>query len=158
MEAAHILIDNGGGGQSPDTIVVHAMGEIINDNGTAYYATEWLKKRGLSAHYLVTPTGTIIKCRDEKLIGYHAKNHNTNTIGIEFLVPGMYDLKKLKSMMLCSYVSENQYQAGLMLVQNIMSRNKISSVVQHSEIDPERKVDPGAGFPWRRLMKDIENI
>jgi N-acetyl-anhydromuramyl-L-alanine amidase AmpD len=71
-------------GNAPiNLIVVHAMGEYIKDGNNVYSAARFLKKIGLSAHYLVTPSGVILRCVREAQIAWHAKGFNTNSIGIE---------------------------------------------------------------------------
>ena len=45
----------------PKLIVIHAMGEYIeNDDGQVYTAVDWLIKLKLSAHKLITPSGVSI--------------------------------------------------------------------------------------------------
>ena len=41
--------------------------------------------------------------------------------------------------------------AALMVEYNI----DIKNVVRHSDIDPERKQDPGSKFPWELFKKDV---
>src|SRR5690606_28750529 len=73
--------------QTPKRIIVHAMSEWIN----GMYAPDFLLSVGLSAHALVTPDGDIIKCREDTQGAFHAKGLNTDSLGIEFLLPGHND-------------------------------------------------------------------
>ena len=70
--------------QTPNKIVVHAMGEFINNKP----AWAFLESIGLSAHIFVTPSGVIVRSRKDRQGAWHAKGFNTDSLGIEFLVPG----------------------------------------------------------------------
>ncbi|MEQ8882312.1 MAG: peptidoglycan recognition family protein [Cyclobacteriaceae bacterium] len=63
------------------------MGEY---NDQDYHAKERLDKLGLSAHYMVCPSGVVIRTRQIDERAWHAKGFNTNSIGVEFLVSGLH--------------------------------------------------------------------
>jgi len=158
------LLPHGGGYQVPDRLIVHAMGEWIVDNdGNAYYADEWLKVIGLSAHRLITPSGTEIQCRPDNRVAYHAKGHNVNTIGVEFLVPGVFYAgdygsgrdRDFLEVIKTDYLTVPQYHKGVGSCRGILSEHGIEAVERHSDIDPENKSDPGAGFPMDIFLEDI---
>ena len=73
----------------PDRIVVHAIGEFIDTDPHDYYCVDFLAKLGLSAHAFVTPSGVVIRSVPDHEEATHAKSHNRNTLGIEFMVPGL---------------------------------------------------------------------
>lgn len=81
-------------------LVVHAMGEhIINRDpqwpiGTIA-AWDWLKARGLSAHALIAPDGTITECVPRDQRAFHALGHNSGTLGVELLVAGTHTYDSL---------------------------------------------------------------
>lgn len=137
-----------------DLIVVHSIGQYIDTENEDYHAIEWLKKLGLSTHYFVDFTGPVIRCVNENDIAWHAKGFNTNSIGIELMVPGIFNygsfLEKIKK----PWIGGDQYDSLVKLVKDLKSRYD-AKVVRHSDIDPSRKVDPGAGFPWEVFLKDI---
>jgi len=143
----------GGGVQVPDRVIIHAMGEYINKT----HASEFLENIGLSAHFLICPNGDIIKTRKTTTIAYHAKGHNRNTVGIEVLVEGNWDyvgfIDKIKE----NYVKPEQLEALIELTNGIIEHYDIKpdSVLRHSDIDPDRKQDPGKGFPWEYFKKEL---
>ena len=144
----------GGGRQNPDRIVVHAMGEFIKVHGIIWPALDWLRFNGLSAHALITPSGTLMECRDPTLVAWHAKGHNLDSIGVEFLVPGVHDWGTFKeAIKVWNWPSDNQYDAGRLLIDRWCGDFDIASkgVFTHHELDPTRRPDPGAGFSMKRI-------
>lgn len=136
----------------PKLIVVHAMAEyILMDNGEILHAYDLLKKIKLSAHRLITPGGITIVCREDSEKAWHAKGYNTNSLGIEILVPGVYDYEGFV------YTMENdeewwtkkQVSKAIKEVEIWKDRYNLSNsqIKMHCEIDPQRKVDPGKYFP-----------
>lgn len=155
LKIEHTHLEHGGSGvQLPDTIVVHAMGEYILTDPPRH-AVSYLNFAKLSAHSLIAPDGTNYRCREDMEIAWHALDYNINTLGIEFLVPGDHTLATLIQAMNTNYVTEEAYQCGLAQIKTWLHNWPINKIVMHSTLSPERKVDPGAGFPWQRLMKDI---
>jgi len=134
--------------QTPKRIIVHAMSEWIN----GMYAPDFLLSVGLSAHALVTPDGDIIKCREDTQGAFHAKGFNTNSLGIEFLLPGHNDYGSfLDGIARPGWVSEPQLLAGARWIAEWMARWNITQIDGHCDVDPARKKDPGRGFPWDTL-------
>ena len=148
----------GGGDKanSPGLIVVHAMGEYIRDPDPIF-AANFLEKLGLSAHALIVPNGDVMICRQDSQRAYHARGFNTDSLGVEFLVPGSHNygsfLKTLKS----DWVTPAQYDSGIDFVGQWMSDHNISNnkVKRHSDISPGRKVDPGRGFKWEWFLGEL---
>ena len=149
---------NGAAHQLPDTIIVHSMGEYVlqDDRKTYLHAPDFLDKSGLSAHALVSPDGTIYRCRNDDEGAYHARGFNSNSLGIEVLVKGRHDYDSFMSAIRKQYVSEFQYQAVLEQCLEWVHSFDISRIVRHSDVSPGRKYDPGSGFPWARLLNDIQ--
>lgn len=141
----------GGGPQNPSRLIIHAMGEVIDAEERDYPADEWLNHLKLSAHFLIKPDGEVIKMRHTKTMAWHAKGHNSNTVGIEFLVPGLHTYETFLDMIQTPWVSSEQMDAGIELSQGILDYFDISvdQVVRHSDISPGRKKDPGDGFDWQ---------
>lgn len=140
---------------NPEIIVVHAMGEYIFGR----HSTEYLDEvDGTSAHLHVDPYGTAWRQRWDHQTAFHAKDFNVNSLGIEVLVPGEHNYASFKGAIKGPWVKEIQYLVTLRLISEWLVRYPIQQVVRHSDIDPARKVDPGAGFPWKRLLTDIEPI
>lgn len=109
----------------------------------------------VSAHYLVAAQprteGIIFQLVDENKRAWHCGpsgwrshiNINDTSIGIELV---NLDGNKHE-------YPEEQVQALIYLCRDILNRYDIepSNVVAHSDISPDRKIDPGTLFPWKRL-------
>ena len=139
---------------NPELIVVHAMGEYIND-GKPIFAPDFLEIYGLSAHALICPNGDVMICRDERSGAYHAKGFNTNSLGVEFLVSGAHDYSSFLKAMKTDYITHAQWVAGIELVKSWKAKYNIKEIKRHSDISPGRKVDPGAGFKWQEFIDII---
>jgi len=107
MKYANIPLPAGASHNAPQRIILHAMGEFIDTDGRDYFAADFLKKLGLSAHMLITPSGVAIKCREYNQGAYHAKGYNTNTLGIEFLVPGLHTYESFLEAINSEYLSKS---------------------------------------------------
>lgn len=162
MSYHEIILPKGARTQTPTRIVIHAMGEYIRYEGEVLHAVNFLAmvkygdKHGLSAHILGCPNGDIIRCRRDDQGAYHASGYNEDSLGYEFLVPGIHDYASFKKTIERPYLSPVQYKAGAHFIKDewIIKRD-IMLVDRHSDISPERKADPGAGFPWERFKKDL---
>jgi len=142
--------------QSPQMIVVHSMGEYVADESGGYmHAVDFLDRQGLSAHALVSPDGTLYRCRDDAQGAYHARGFNAASLGIEVLVKGRHDYGSFASAISKPYLTPEQYEAVVAQCREWVRAYGITRVVRHSELSPGRKVDPGAGFPWFNFLRDI---
>lgn len=151
---AEIPSPHGSGSHSPTAVVIHAMGEFVRDRGRDRFAPDFLASRRLSAHAFATPSGVIIQTLRDLDRGQHARDHNTGSLGLEFLVPGVHNLQSLYDAMESSYLSDAQYSAGVEHVRGWLELYSISKIVRHSDIDT-RKRDPGDGFPWEQFLRDV---
>lgn len=111
----------------------------------------------VSSHYLVNDAPpTIYRLVDEERRAWHAglsswqgnTNLNSSSIGIEIVNTGL-DLATGR----WAEYPEPQVRAVVALVADIVRRHRIrpDRIVGHSDIAPQRKVDPGPRFPWKRL-------
>jgi N-acetylmuramoyl-L-alanine amidase len=107
----------------------------------------------VSSHYLVDVDGTIIRLVDESHRAWHAGvsywsgEHDLNScsIGIEIVNPGhKYGYKAFP---------EKQMESVLSLCIDIKKRYGIKdhNILGHSDIAPDRKIDPGEYFDWKFL-------
>ena len=121
------------------------MSEKFLSEGSEIYADELLKKIGLSAHFLLCPDGSFIKLRRTHEKAWHAKGHNTNTIGIEVLVEGLHTYETFLERIKEDWVKPEQMDALIEMTKGIMDYYEIppENVLRHSDIDPDRKKDPG---------------
>ncbi|MAJ24571.1 MAG: N-acetylmuramoyl-L-alanine amidase [Rickettsiales bacterium] len=109
----------------------------------------------VSCHWLISSRGILYKIVEEKNTAWHAgisywKNKkllNNESIGIELQNNGHgLSYKKFPS---------NQILKLEVLLKNILEKYKIDkrNVLAHSDIAPERKLDPGELFDWSNLAK-----
>ncbi|MEM7666014.1 MAG: N-acetylmuramoyl-L-alanine amidase [Pseudomonadota bacterium] len=110
----------------------------------------------VSAHYLITEDGEVIRLVNEDKRAWHAgrsfwrgiKDVNSASVGIELDHPGHDEANG-------GYreFSKAQIDALIPLLTRIIKQYDIprSNVVAHSDVAPARKVDPGELFPWDRL-------
>lgn len=154
---ARMPLAHGSAANRPDRIVVHCMGEFIERGDQDLSAHGLLDELGLSVHALVTPSGVVIRCRDDDQGGYHARSYNRNSLGVEFLVPGVHTYSTFVARIGTPYLTEVQYESGRDLLRNWIETFAIAKerVQRHSDVDPDRKVDPGEGFPWTELLDEL---
>ena len=141
--------------QEPKVIVIHAMAEFIIGDGWKKHAVPFLNKYGLSAHSLVAPDATNYRCRKDNEIAYHAKGYNTNSLGLEALVPGEHDYGSFVNTIKQPYLTDGQYLAIVEQTKEWIDLWPIERIIRHSDLSPERKVDPGDGFPWIQFLHDV---
>tara|TARA_B100000575_G_C22960700_1_gene555115 strand:+ start:68 stop:799 length:732 start_codon:yes stop_codon:yes gene_type:complete len=109
----------------------------------------------VSCHYLIKNNGEILTLVPDLYISWHAgvsgwkkfKFLNKNSIGIEISNPGhKFKYKKF---------SKKQIFAILKLSRFLIKKYKIKpeNFLGHSDIAPDRKLDPGEKFPWKYLSK-----
>jgi N-acetylmuramoyl-L-alanine amidase len=109
----------------------------------------------VSAHYLITEEGEVVQLVPESKRAWHAgrsfwrgrSNVNGASIGIELANPGHT----------CGYrpFPEAQVDALVPLLHRMVKTYDIprANVVGHSDVAPQRKLDPGELFPWERLAE-----
>ncbi|MHB9880902.1 N-acetylmuramoyl-L-alanine amidase [Pacificimonas sp. ICDLI1SI03] len=108
---------------------------------------------GVSSHYLIAEDGTVMRLVAEADRAWHAgraywrgiRDVNSASIGIELANPG-HDHGYTE-------FPEPQMVALQELMKGILARHDIEprNVVGHSDVAPDRKIDPGELFPWERL-------
>ena len=110
----------------------------------------------VSAHYLIDDDGTLMNLVPEEYTAWHAgisswrqyQRLNPWSIGIELVNPGHeYGYRPF---------DPRQMNALIKLCQQILKRHPIPAefVLGHSDIAPQRKIDPGELFDWARLSRE----
>ncbi len=105
----------------------------------------------VSSHFYIRRNGELwqfVSCDDR---AWHAgassyrgrSNCNDDSIGIE--LEGLEGDK----------FEDAQYESLTRLCAAILQRHAIASIAGHEHIAPGRKADPGAGFDWLRLQKNL---
>jgi N-acetylmuramoyl-L-alanine amidase len=115
----------------------------------------------VSAHYLVSDESPprILRLVDEERRAWHAglsswQQHaglNASSIGIEIVNPGL--VEQADGSQAFAPYPPAQIDAVVALVQDIVRRHAVrpEHVLGHSDIAPQRRIDPGPAFPWQRL-------
>ena len=122
-----------------------------------------LSGRDVSSHYLIGESpATIYRLVDENRRAWHAGESewngrtwlNATSIGIELVNRGY--VESADGRRLWYPYSEEQIDALVVLLKDIMARHdlKPGAIIGHSDIAPQRKVDPGPLFPWKRLAEE----
>lgn len=123
------------------------------------HSLQLLTQEEVSAHYLINAAPpTIYQLVDENRRAWHAGVSewqgrtwlNATTIGIELINQGYFDTPKGRYW---QPYAQPQIDALIVLLKDIMQRHQLppGSIIGHSDIAPQRKVDPGPLFPWKQL-------
>lgn len=135
---------------APDMLVLHYTGML-----NAEKAVHWLAsaESRVSCHYVVDEVGLVTQLVPESRRAWHAgvsywcgeTDLNSASIGIEIHNPG-HELGYWD-------FSAAQMEAVVALCRDICRRQQIEPcrVLAHSDIAPQRKIDPGEKFPWASL-------
>lgn len=130
----------------PDMVVLH-----YTAMGTAEEALVRLcdPEIEVSAHYLISEQGAVTQMVAEEMRAWHAgagqwgavSDVNSRSIGIELANTGLTPF------------AAAQMEALEALLRDILMRWSISPerVIGHSDMAPDRKIDPGVRFDWKRL-------
>ena len=133
-----------------DMIVIHYTGMQTKEMSISRMCDQ---SSEVSAHYLIDEDGVTYNLVSEKYRAWHAgvsywkgeKDTNSRSIGIELQNPG-HDW---------GYTSfpEVQMKALIELTKEIIDRHGISKrmVLGHSDVAPDRKLDPGHLFDWKLM-------
>lgn len=137
-------------GKRPHLIILHYTGMETGERAQSWLADPASE---VSAHYLVHESGRVVQMVPESERAWHAGRSfwkgetdiNSVSIGIEVVNPGP----------LAGFppFAEAGIEAVISLCRDIAARHDIApqAILAHSDIAPDRKVDPGERFPWRRL-------
>jgi N-acetylmuramoyl-L-alanine amidase len=114
----------------------------------------------VSAHYVILEDGRIIQLVPEYRRAWHAgqsswandRDLNSASIGIEIVHPGHEGVAEGVAL---AYPPV-QIDAVIALCKDITARHQIPQhrILAHSDIAPDRKIDPGEFFPWDRLAAE----
>jgi len=109
----------------------------------------------VSAHYLISREGEVTRLVPEDKRAWHAglsywrgiRDVNSASVGIELDHPG--------HALGYGPFPDAQFEALVPLLANMVKTHGIprANVVGHSDVAPQRKIDPGELFPWERLSE-----
>lgn len=136
----------------PTLVILHYTGM-----SSAEKAIDWLSRpeSGVSCHYVVDEAGRVTQMVPESLRAWHAgvscwhgkTDINSRSIGIEIHNPGhQHGYPEFPAA---------QMRGVIELCRDIVSRHNIKpeGVLAHSDVAPERKIDPGEKFNWALLAR-----
>lgn len=139
-------------GAPVDILVLHYTGMRTAEEALARLCDP---KAKVSAHYTIDRDGRIFRHVDERRRARHAgvsywageRDVNSRSIGIELVNPGHE----------FGYIpfADAQIATLIELAHDILARHPIppARVVGHSDVAPNRKMDPGELFPWESLAE-----
>ncbi len=140
------------GSRMPDSILLHYTGLPTAEAALRQLCDPVME---VSSHYLIEEDGSLIQLVEEVRRAWHAgrgvwageSDMNDVSIGIEIANPGHRGG-------LPGYPSA-QIKTVIALCQDIIERWRIAPhrVLAHSDVSPDRKIDPGEHFPWGQLAK-----
>jgi len=133
-----------------DTLVLHYTELPLQES--LDILTDGTREHRVSAHYVLAEDGVAYRLVPEERVAWHAGRSswrgrealNGTSIGIEIvnLHGDRHDYPA------------RQIAALIALCRDILVRNRAiepRNVVGHSDIAPQRKIDPGRRFPWKTL-------
>lgn len=136
-------------GQKPELIVLHYTGMADCASARTRLCDPTAE---VSAHWLIDEQGNTQALVPEEQRAWHAgagswqgrDDVNSRSIGIEIANPGDRPFPA------------RQMDSLTDLLREIMQRWKIGpeGVIGHSDMAPERKIDPGPRFDWQRLARE----
>jgi len=139
-------------GAKVDTLVLHYT-DMLSAEAALRRLCDSLAE--VSAHYLIAEDGAVFRLVPEQRRAWHAgrsrwrgvEGLNATSIGIELANPGHSNGYRP--------FPAAQMEALITLARDVLGRHPIPSrnVVGHSDIAPERKLDPGELFDWRQLAE-----
>lgn len=110
-----------------------------------HVANKWA---GIGYHYFVRKDGSIYKGRPDDMVGAHAGNNNSDSIGICF--EGNFDTEQM---------SDVQKKAGVELVTSLKKQYGINKIQKHSDVNATGC--PGKNFPFQEIangeVKSVQN-
>jgi N-acetylmuramoyl-L-alanine amidase len=137
-------------GMSPYIILLHYTGMETMEAARDRLSDPESK---VSAHYLVDEDGTVMNLVPEEKRAWHAglsywrgeTDINSASIGVEIVNPGHeFGYRPFP---------KDQMMAVRDLCLEIQTRHKIKYVLGHSDVAPDRKIDPGELFEWEWLAE-----
>jgi N-acetylmuramoyl-L-alanine amidase len=136
----------------PDMVLLHYTGMATGEQALARLRDPEAK---VSAHYLIEEDGRVFAMVPEERRAWHAgvsfwqgvRNLNGVSIGVEIVNPGHeWGYRAFP---------EAQIAAVIELLGGIRERWDVADnrIVGHSDVAPDRKIDPGELFPWKHLAE-----
>lgn len=154
-----LVIDTSHTARGQDSRVQYVILHYTSSNSARALNTLTLGE--VSSHYLIDANPpTIYRLVDENRRAWHAGDSswqgrtwlNASSIGIEIVHPGYHDTSEGRQW---QPWDQAQIDRLIPLLQDILQRHGLppERVIGHSDIAPQRKLDPGPLFPWQQLAE-----
>ena len=129
--------------------VEHLFTNALDWQAHPYF--EQIRGMEVSAHFFIRRDGELVQFVDVEARAWHAgashwqgrDNRNDDSIGIE--------LEGLEG----DTFEPAQYQSLVSLCTELARRYPVAHIAGHEHIAPQRKQDPGPGFEWARLRREL---
>ncbi|WP_255539434.1 1,6-anhydro-N-acetylmuramyl-L-alanine amidase AmpD [Polynucleobacter sp. JS-Safj-400b-B2] len=134
--------------QSSSHHIVDFFQNKLDPNGHPYFAE--IADQKVSSHFLITRSGELIQFVSTQDKAWHAGKSNFQgrekcndfSIGIELEGDGDTPFEAA------------QYLVLAKLIQKLTSTYPLLQFAGHSDIAPDRKIDPGISFDWKKFQKE----
>ena len=136
-------------------IVLHASAEWVYDpeQSKFYHILEYHRYTQENAHAYIFPDGLYVKTHKHTDMAWHAADFNHNSLGIEFILGGFHSYVDFIEKIKMPWATEKQIETGLSVIKRWVERYDITEINTHHELSPDRKYDPGEGFPSDKFKK-----
>lgn len=125
------------------------------ENVARYFSTT---DRPASAHVCIDADSTV-ECLPDEVTAFHAKDGNSNGLGVEqgwgHLDWGKNPARDLQVIALSAKWHAprvKRYDVPLQRVTAAQWNGGVKGFIDHSRLDPTRRLDPGPNFPWQTLF------
>ena len=143
--------------------MIHAMAMNIWYKGRMWHYADLLSELNRGVHFAILPCGQVIQHNDPRTILWHAKGANSESCGVEMLVPGVFDLDALYTKINSQeHYYKHSYYKGLIDIQRLLVakdyvRNPTFNWDIHSAQSRGRKQDPGSSFSINKWTDMLRN-
>ena len=146
-------------------MMIHAMARDIWYEGIMQNYFDLLTSLGRGVHFVILPDGQVIQHAPITRRLWHARGANWDSVGVELLVEGVYDLGALyskinKNTAAFDVYSRGQYDGLLSIMDYLVEKDYVKSPYfnwdTHQSQSSGRKKDPGNSFDfatWTEMLR-----
>jgi N-acetyl-anhydromuramyl-L-alanine amidase AmpD len=148
---------NSRGSTDVDSIVIHTTESSLSSTINTFKNTS----SQVSAHFVIAPNGDIIQMVDTANRAWHATYYNSRSVGIEMVgYAGQQStwndnnvgaLMDLLAWLVTAYDVPLTHPSGN-AYDYPNDQYNVSGLVEHGQVQPWNRTDPGPYFPWRNVL------